>query len=102
MDRWAGQELRFGDTEWLSEFLEVDLDTEPVEFRVPEGISHSPHQGWLTHYCTLTLSVGSSPFIIAHDMEKAQQDRELRCFVVEIVRDRPVSIEIQAAYFGDT
>lgn len=101
LDLWGGKMLRFGEREWLSEFLGVDLDTEAVEFRVPEGISHSPHQGWLTHYCTLTLSVGNSPFIIAHDMEKAQETRELRCLIVEVIPGEPVAIEIQAAYYGE-
>jgi hypothetical protein len=101
MDLWRGKTLRFGDIEWLSEFLGVDLHTEPVEFRVPEGISHSPHEGWLKRYCTLTLSVGNSPFIIAHDIEHAQSARDLRCLTVEITPGKPVSLEVQAAYYGD-
>ena len=101
LDLWGGKILRFGEREWLSEFLGVDLDTEAVEFRVPEGISHSPHQDWLTHYCTLTLSVGNSPFIIAHDMEKAQETRDLRCLIVEVIPGEPFAIEIQAAYYGE-
>ena len=101
LEQWGGQTLQFGDMQWLSDFLGVNIETEPVEFRVPEGISHSPHQGWLTHYCTLTLSVGRSPFIIAHDMERAQEERELRCLIVEVLPDTPVRIEVQAAYFGD-
>ena len=73
-----------------------------LESLIREGmIELLPHEGWLTHYCTLTLSVGSSPFIIAHDMERAQQERELRCLVVEVSQEGPASIEIQAAYFGD-
>ena len=101
LDLWGGETLRFGDMDWLSEFLGIDLNTEPVEFRVPEGISHSPHEGWLTRYCTLTLSVGNSPFIIAHDMEKAQDTRDLSCLIVEVAPGIPVALEIQAAYFGD-
>lgn len=101
MDRWGGEVLRFGDMDWLSEFLDVDLKTEPVEFRVPEGISRSPHEGWLTHYCTLTLSIGDSPFIVAHDIELAQTERELRCLKVDVTPGKPVFIEVQAAYFGE-
>jgi hypothetical protein len=101
LDLWGGEMLRFGDMDWLSEFLGVDLQTEPVEFRVPEGISHSPHQGWLTHYCTLTLSVGNSPFIIAHDMEKAQESRDLRCLIAEVTPGEQIALEIQAAYYGE-
>jgi len=101
MDLWRGKTLRFGDMEWLSEFLGIDLRTEPVEYRVPEGISHSPHEGWLTRYCTLTLSVGNSPFIIAHDIEHAQNERDLRYLTVDITPGAPVTIEVQAAFYGD-
>jgi len=101
LDLWGGEVLSFGDMGWLAEFLGVDIQTEAVEFRVPEGISHSPHQGWLTHYCTLTLSVGNSPFIIAHDMETAQENRDLRCLVVDVTPGELASIDIQAAYYGE-
>ncbi|MGB3715716.1 MAG: hypothetical protein WA996_14905 [Candidatus Promineifilaceae bacterium] len=101
LEKWGGETLDFSDMDWLSEFLGVDLRTEPVEFRVPEGISHSPHEGWLTQYCTLTLSFGNSPFIIAHDMEKAQEDRELQCLVVDVTPGELEAIKVQAAYFGE-
>jgi hypothetical protein len=100
LDKWGGETLVFAEMDWLAEFLEIDLRTEPVEFRVPEGISRSPHEGWLTHYCTLTLSVGNSPFIIAHDMDKAQQEQELQCLIVDVTPGVLQSIKIQAAYFG--
>lgn len=100
LDRWGGQEMNFSDPDWLAEFLGVDIRTDPIEFRVPEGISHSPHMGWLTHYCTLTLSVGDSPFIVAHDLELAQQDRELICLTVEIEPGQTKTIEVEAAYYG--
>ena len=101
MKEWGGKTLSFGDTDWLSDFLGVDLAAEPVEFRVPEDISHSPHEGWLNHYCTLTLSVGRSPFIIAHDMELAQESRLLSCLIVDVSPGATVDVEIQAAYYGD-
>ncbi|HET6447284.1 MAG TPA: hypothetical protein VFI27_22205 [candidate division Zixibacteria bacterium] len=100
LDRWGGEMLRFGDMEWLADLLGLDLRTEAVEFRVPEGISHSPHEGWLTQYCTLTLSVGNSPFIIAHDMVEAQEERELHCLIVDVTPGEAVSIDVQAAYYG--
>ncbi len=101
MERWGGQTLRFGEADWLSEFLGVDVNSEPVEFRVPEGISHSPHEGWLNHYCTITLSIGNSPFIVAHDMLLAESERELRCQKIDITPGQVQTIVLQVAYFGD-
>jgi hypothetical protein len=101
MDRWGGQTLRFNDPDWLSEFLGVDVNSEPVEFRVPEGISHSPHEGWLNHYCTITLSIGNSPFIVAHDMLLAESERDIRCQQVDITPGQVQTIVLQVAYFGD-
>jgi hypothetical protein len=100
LEKWGGETLVFGDMDWLSEFLGVDVRSEPVEFRVPEGISHSPHEGWLTHYCTFTLSVGNSPFIIAHDMDRAQEERDIQCLIVDVTPGELKSITVQAAYFG--
>ena len=100
LEKWGGETLLFRDMDWLSEFLGVDVRSEPVEFRVPEGISHSPHEGWLTHYCTLTLSVGNSPFIIAHDMDNAQEEQDLQCLIVDVTPGELESITVQAAYFG--
>jgi hypothetical protein len=101
LDEWGGETLVFADLDWLSGFLGIDLRIEPVEFRVPDGISHSPHEGWLTQYCTLTLSVGDSPFVIAHDMDRAQAEQELRCLIVDVTPGELQDITVQAAYFGE-
>lgn len=100
LEEWGGETLTFADMDWLSEFLDLDLRTDPVELRVPEGISHSPHEGWLTHYCTLTLLVGNSPFIVAHDMDWAQEERDLQCLIVDVRLGEREDITVQAAYFG--
>jgi hypothetical protein len=100
MERWGGQTLYFGDADWIADFLGVDIRSEPVEFRVPNGISHSPHSGWLTQYCTLTLAVGNSPFIVAHDMKLAESERILRCHIIEFIPGQQQSIKLEVAYFG--
>jgi hypothetical protein len=99
MEHWGGQLLYFGDRVWLKEFLGVDLDQENLELHVPEGISFSPHGGWLSSYCALTLSVGRSPFIIAHDMEIAREEHRLRCLVPELVPGQTRWVEFQVASF---
>jgi len=99
--KWGGKTLRFGDREWLSEFLGVDLSGDAFEYRVPEGISLSPHAGWLSTYCLLTLSVGESPFIIAHDMEQASHDRELHCALVNVLPGQPAKVDVQVLYFDE-
>jgi hypothetical protein len=101
LERWGGQRLRFGEADWLSEFLGVDVNSEPVEFRVPEGISHSPHEGWLIHYCTITLSIGNSPFIVAHDILLAESEQEISCLQVDITPGQVQTVVLQVAFFGD-
>ncbi|HSG18550.1 MAG TPA: hypothetical protein VLE70_19810, partial [Anaerolineae bacterium] len=98
--KWGGKTLHFGDQEWLSEFLEVDLSDDDFEYRIPEGISFSPQAGWLSSYCLLTLLVGESPFIIAHDLEQASHDRELHCALVNVLPDQPAKVDIQVLYLG--
>ena len=98
---WGGKTLHFGDQEWLSEFLGVDLSDDGFEYRVPEGISFSPHAGWLSSYCLLTLLVGESPFIIAHDLAQASHDRELHCALVNVLPGQTAKVDLQVLYFGE-
>jgi hypothetical protein len=98
---WAGKTLHFGDREWLSGFLGVDLTEGDIEYRMPEGISLSPDVNWLSTYCLLTLLVGKSPFVIAHDLESASHDRELHCAVIEVLPEQTAHVDVQALYFGE-
>ena len=99
--KWGGKTLHFGDEEWLSDFLGVDLSDDGFEYRVPDGISFSPHAGWLSAYCLLTLLVGESPFIIAHDLESASHDRELHCALIDVAPGQAAKVDVQVLYFGD-
>lgn len=101
VEEWAGKTLRFGDQEWLSDFLRVDLSEGAFEYRLPESISLSPNVDWLSTYCLLTLSVGESPFIIAHDLESASHDRELHCALVNVVPGQTAKVDVQVLYFGE-
>jgi hypothetical protein len=98
--KWGGKTLHFGDEEWLTEFLGVDISQGGFEYRVPEEISFSPHAGWLSSYCLLTLLVGESPFIIAHDLESASQDRELHCAILDVLPGQTAKIDVEVLYFG--
>ena len=99
--RWGGETLHFGDQEWLSDFLDVDLSSDGYEYRLPEGISYSPQAGWLSSYCLLTLMVGESPFILAHDLESASHDRELHCALIDVAPGQTAKVDVQVLYFGD-
>lgn len=99
--KWGGETLHFGDQEWMSEFLGVDLSEDGFEYRVPESISFSPHAGWLSSYCMLTLLVGESPFIIAHDLQSARHDRELHCALINVLPGQTAKVDVEVLYFGD-
>lgn len=101
LSKWGGRTLNFGDRDWLIEFLGADPDDGWVNYRLPEGVSPSPHIGWLSHYCGLTLLIGRSPFIIAHDMALARDQRQLRCFLVEVKSGQTSHIDISVTYFSD-
>jgi hypothetical protein len=101
LENWGGKILHFGDREWLAELLGVEPDQEWVIHRVPEGISPSPHQGWLSAYCGLTLLVGNSPFIIVHDMAYARDAHELHCQIVDIHPAETSHVDAYVVYFGE-
>lgn len=100
MAKWAGKTLHFGNEEWLSGFLGVDLAHGAIEYRTPEGISLSPDVDWLSSYCLLTLLVGESPFVIAHDLQSASHDRELHCAIINVLPGQTVRVEVEVLYFG--
>ena len=97
--RWGGEVLHFGDKVWLSEFLSVDLESQDPTFRIPDGIEVTPHENWLRPYCVLTLLVGDSPFIIAHDLDRVKQDGELSCKLVTVESSSLQTVEIQVIIF---
>jgi hypothetical protein len=100
MAKWGGKTMHFGDQEWLSSFLGVDFSRGEVDYRMPEGISLSPNVDWLSSYCMLTLLVGESPFIIAHDLQGVSHDRELHCAVIDVLPSQTVRVDVQVLYFG--
>jgi hypothetical protein len=99
MDRWGGETLHFGDRAWLSDLLGVDLENEDPAFRIPEGLDISPLDDWLRPYCLLTLLVGNSPFIIAHDLERIQKEEHLSCDLLVIAAEETVDVDVQVIYF---
>jgi hypothetical protein len=99
MDRWGGKTLHFGDVAWLTDLLGVDLENEDPTFRIPEGIDISPHDDWLRPYCVLTLLVGNSPFIIAHDLDLIQKEEHLTCEILVVVAEETVDVDIQVIQF---
>lgn len=99
LQKWGGRSLHFGNREWLIEFLGADPDDGWVSYRLPEGIFPTPHDGWLSHYCGLTLLIGQSPFIIAHDMDLARDQRQLHCFLVEVKSGANSQIDLSVTYF---
>lgn len=99
LKEWGGRTLHFGDREWLIEFLGASPDDGWVPYRLPDGISPSPHEGWLSHYCGLTLLIGQSPFIIAHDMAMARDQHQLKCFLVEVKSGKTSQIDVSVTYF---
>lgn len=101
LQKWGGRSLHFGDRDWLIEFLGANPDDGWVTYRLPEGIIPTPHEGWLSHYCGLTLLIGYSPFIIAHDMELARDQRQLNCFLVEVKPGETSQIDISVTFFGN-
>jgi hypothetical protein len=101
MERWGGETLNFGNREWLTEFLGVDPDNEEPSFRIPEGIEISPHDDWLRPYCMLTLLVGNSPFIIAHDLDRIQDVEELTCELLVVFADDTAEVDIQVIQFDE-
>lgn len=100
MARWGGETLRFGDQAWLSDFLSVDFSEGEINYRMPEGISLSPDVDWLSSYCLLTLLVGESPFIIAHDLQSVSHDRELHCALINVIPGQTARVDVQVLYFG--
>ena len=100
-DRWRGETLHLGNQDWMSQLLGIDLSREWVEVHLPEGMHMSVHAEWFTAYCTATLLVGNSPFIVAHDMEAARDKKELHCLQLDITPGQTKEVEIQVAYFGD-
>jgi hypothetical protein len=101
MAKWAGQTLHFGDQDWLSDFLGVDLTGDSIDYRTPEGISLATDVDWLSSYCLLTLLVGESPFIIAHDLQSASHDQELHCAVINVMPGQTSRVDVQVLYFGE-
>lgn len=100
--KWGGETLHFGDTAWMESFLGVDFDKAWLAFHVPEGVSISPHDNWLQTYCLATLLAGDSPFIIAHDIEKASKEQVLRCLLVVLDEGEVEEITVQMAHFDTT
>jgi hypothetical protein len=99
MAKWGGETLHFGDQEWLSDFLGVDLSQDNIEYRMPEGLPFTPGVNWLSSYCMLTLLVGQSPFIIAHDLESVSQQRELHCDLISVLPGQTARVDVQVLYF---
>lgn len=100
MAKWGGETLHFGDQDWVSDFLGVDLSKGEIDYRMPEGIALSPNVDWLSSYCLLTLLVGESPFIIAHDLQSVSHDRELHCAVINVLPGQTTRVDVQVLYFG--
>lgn len=99
LDRWGGEILHFNDQAWMSAFLGVDLENTVPVFRIPEGLNLSPNDEWLRCYCALTLLVGNSPFIIAHNLELAMEEQDLRCQIITVRPGETSEITIQAIFF---
>lgn len=101
MANWAGQTLHFGDQDWLSTFLGVEIEPGDIDYRMPDGITLSPNVNWLSSYCLLTLLVGESPFIIAHDLQSATHDRELHCAIIDVSPGQTTHVDFEVLYYGD-
>lgn len=99
LDRWGGETLHFGSLAWLSDFLGVDLENEEPTFRIPQGIEISPHDDWLRPYCVVTLLVGNSPFIIAHDLELVKTEEVVSCELLTVEVDTTVQVDLQVIQF---
>ena len=96
-ERWGGQRIEFGNDEWWDEYLEGE---EWVDIHLPPGMSlTAKNYDWAIAYMSVTLLMGKSPFVVAHDIRKAQ-NYEVDLVIVEVVDGQPIHVEVPVIYFG--
>ena len=99
LQRWGGQTLKLGNSEWLMDEYFVSDAEGQVSFHIPGG---TPLSGFnVAAYALLTLLLDNSPFILAHDIEKTFSDKTLKLVVVDVTEGQTSQIEFQVMYFGD-
>ncbi len=98
---WAGKELRIGDPEWFAiEFLgqessevNVKLFSEAANLLFTYG-----SEAW-GEYMGLHMMVGDSPFIVAHDVQKALSENAVSMITAR-VGEGPQEITFRAISFA--
>jgi len=99
LQRWEGQTLKLGNSEWLmDEYFVTDAEGN-VSLHIPSGTPLLQFN--VAAYALLTLLLDDSPFILAHDIEKTFSDKALELVVVDVIEGQTSQVEFQVMYFGD-
>lgn len=93
--RWAGALLRPGDWPWLrDEFLMLGEGAEPA-VHVPAQVARDALFG-RGSYGTLTLQVGKSPFVVAHDITAVDGAAQAELLAVQVPPGETVPVTVTA------
>ena len=101
MAEWAGKELRIGDSDWfVSEFLGQESSEVSVKMFSEAGnlLVTYGSEAWV-NYMSLFMMVGDSPFIVAHDVQKALSQNAVAIEMVK-VGEVPQEVTFRAISFG--
>jgi hypothetical protein len=95
---WAGKTLEIGNSVWLSEFLDLESNTWarlylPAGFKMGMG-----YEEWNQEYVGLTLQFGPSPFVMAHDISKAVEERVVYYHLIDVVEGETFQADITVVY----
>jgi formylglycine-generating enzyme required for sulfatase activity len=98
LERWGGQRIEFGNAEWRqNEYLEGE---EWVDTHLPPGMSlTAENYNWAIAYMSVTLLMGKSPFVVAHDIGKALK-YDFDPVIIDVTKGQPVQVEIPVIYLG--
>jgi hypothetical protein len=85
LERWGGETLSWDDRELQMELFGVEESDEGwVLALTPEGYQFEDNLDFLLFYFPATLLLGDSPFVLAHDLEQAVNERELELVMIDV------------------
>lgn len=98
---WAGKTLEIGNGAWLTEFLNLAPNTFqrlylPAGFKMGTG-----YEQWNKEYVMNTLQFGPSPFVLAHDISKANEEQTIYYPLIDVVEGETFQADITVVYHGE-
>ena len=103
LERWGGETFSWDESEWQVELFGEDESDDDgwVLTMMPQGYELDDDVDFLLLYFPATLLLGDSPFIIAHDIRQAVENKVLELVVVEVTEGVAGTIEFPVVKFGE-